>query len=325
MQPFLEHGGRLAVAMTTWPDAPRPWIDLSTGINPWPYPAPPASRTARARLPDPDEVAALEAVAARAFGVADPALVMATPGAEAAIRLLPRLVPGARVWIKRPTYGGHLAAWIGAGHMIVDDPDLADVQVVVNPNNPDGALETPAALDARADLLARRGGWLVVDESFVDTLAGASVAPLAHPRMLMLRSFGKFYGLAGLRLGFLAGDPQVIGRARALQGDWPVSADAIAAGLEAYADAAWADRTRLKLAQQAARLDDRLQRAGFAIVGGTSLFRLAEAADAADRFAALARRGILTRPFAEQPRWLRFGLPTAAARPRLAAALNSLA
>jgi cobalamin biosynthetic protein CobC len=310
--------------MREWPAAPRPWIDLSTGINPWPYPAPRATGAERRRLPDPEAVAALEAAAAKAFGIGDPARVLATPGAEAAIRLLTGLVPAEAIWIKRPTYGGHAAAWIAAGRGLVDDPSAAGVQVVVNPNNPDGSAEPPEALLARADGLARRDGWLVVDESFIEATDAASMAPLDHPRVLVLRSFGKVYGLAGLRLGFLIGEAGAIGRARLLQGEWAVSVDAIAAGRAAYADPSWLGRTRPRLARAARRLDSLLQRSHFALAGGTPLFRLAAAEDARDRFAALGAQGILTRPFAHQPHWLRFGLPPAWAWPRLVAALESL-
>jgi cobalamin biosynthetic protein CobC len=139
--------------------------------------------------------------------------------------------------------------------------------------------------------------------------------------IVVLRSFGKFFGLPGLRLGFVAVRPDLVERLRRRQGEWPVSADAIAAGLTAYADTAWAEAARDRLARDARRLDGLLTRAGFDVVGGTSLFRLAEAADAQDRFAALASTGVLTRPFAYNPRWLRFGLPAEAHWPRLEAAL----
>jgi len=309
--------------MRAWPQAPRPWADLSTGINPWPYPAPRASAAARGRLPDPERIAALEAAAARAFGVEDPARVLATAGAEAGLRLLPRVLAGESVWVKSPTYASHAAAWAEAGRRLAPSPDDADILVVVNPNNPDGALETPEALALRADAVADRGGWLVVDESFVETVGGASVAPLEHPRMAILRSFGKFYGLAGLRLGFLVGDPDLIRRVRILQGEWPVSADAIAAGLAAYADRGWTETTRCRLGRHADQLDEVLTRGGLEVIGGTSLFRLTRAADAGRRFETLCAAGILTRPFADQPHWLRFGLPSATVLRRLDQALGS--
>lgn len=333
MQAFQIHGGRLDEARRRFPAAPTPWIDLSTGINPEPYPAARASLAARARLPGPAETAALEAVAAAAFGL-DPGSVLATPGGEAAIRLLAAAIPARRVGVAQPTYSGHAGAWREAGAEVVGVARDAlagaagdlDVLVVVNPNNPDGAATPPEALVALADAMMSRDGWLVVDEAFVEAAPGLSVAePMgtAWPsrRLIALRSFGKFYGLPGVRLGFVTGSPETIARLRRRQGDWPVSADAIAAGLAAYDGVAWSAATRQRLAAAARRLDGLLIRAGFEVVGGCDLFRLAAAEDAPARFNRLAEAGILTRPFDYAPRWLRFGLPADEHWPRLEAAL----
>jgi len=325
MDSFTGHGGRLDAAMRAWPDAPAPWVDLSTGVNPTPYPCPRASRAARARLPFAEEIATLEALAGAAFGVDDPDRVLATAGAEAGLRLLPQLLKAQTAMVAGPTYASHADAWSQAGTRLVDREDQAAVVVIVNPNNPDGRVVDQARLLQQADRLAAREGWLVVDESFADVSPGASIAALGHPRIVALRSFGKFYGLAGLRLGFLLGAPQVVRRARLRQGAWPVSADALAAGCAAYADPDWRERTQARLARAAARLDATLIRGGFGIVGGTSLFRLASADDAQHRFAALCAKGILSRPFADEPTWLRFGLPQASARRRVEAAIEALA
>jgi cobalamin biosynthetic protein CobC len=333
MQPFHLHGGRLDEARRRFPAAPTPWIDLSTGINPEPYLGPRASLAARMRLPGPGETAALEAVAAGAFGL-DPAAVLAAPGAEAAIRLLAASIPARRVGVVRPTYSGHAEAWRLAGAEVIDvardalaeAADGLDALVVVNPNNPDGATTAPERLVDLARRLAARDGWLMVDEAFVEvapdlSVAGAMGEAWSAPNLVALRSFGKFYGLPGVRLGFVAGDPDLIARLRRRQGDWPVSADAIAAGRAAYDDAAWTAATRVRLAEDARRLDGLLVRAGFAVAGGCDLFRLAEADDAPARFNRLAEAGILTRPFDYAPRWLRFGLPAHEHWPRLEAAL----
>lgn len=336
MNGFSVHGGRLAEARRRFPRAPAPWLDLSTGINPDAYPARPASAAARARLPDPEETAALEVAAAAAFGVGAEA-VLATAGAEAAIHLLAHVLAARRVGIVQPTYGGHEAAWRAAGAQVeaVDRGALEalqgfDLVVVVNPNNPDGARVAPERLVALAQRSAARGAWLVVDEAFVEVSPELSViARLSGPegveRLIVLRSFGKFYGLAGLRLGFLAARPDVVADLRRRQGEWPVSADAIAAGVQAYADWSWAQATRARLAADARRLDGLLERAGFEVVGGTSLFRLAAAADAPARFERLAQAGVLTRPFRDDPSRLRFGLPPDDAWARLEAALMEAA
>jgi cobalamin biosynthetic protein CobC len=321
---LLGHGGRLGAARTAWPDAPTPWLDLSTGINPWPYPVPVLAPETWSRLPDPESLRALEQVAAAAFGVEDPARVVAAAGSEALIRLLPRLRDRRRIAISARTYGGHADAWRTAGAQIVDaDDPTADLRVLVNPDNPSGAV-----LSAEA-VLALTQGPLLVDEAFVEVDPAVSVAPLAgapgHERLAVLRSFGKFHGLAGARLGFLVAEPALAARVRQTLGDWPVCGPAIAAGLAAYADTAWADQTRSRLAEDAARLDALLSRTGFEIVGGTTLFRLARASDAPRRFEILARAGILTRPFPWDETLIRFGLPGPPADwLRLANALESL-
>jgi cobalamin biosynthetic protein CobC len=305
---FLGHGGRLGAARTAWPDAPTPWLDLSTGINPHPYPVPAIAPETWSRLPDPQSVRALEAAAATAFGVDDPSRVAAAAGSEALIRLLPRLLPATRVAISARTYGGHADAWRAAGGEIVDPSDAAaDLRVLVNPDNPSGRAHSPP------QVLDLTDGALLVDEAFADLDPALSVAPLAgapgFERRIVLRSFGKFYGLAGVRLGFMIAEPALVGRLRQALGDWPVSGPALAAGLAAYADTAWAVQTRLRLIEDAARLDALLRRAGFEIAGGTTLFRLARAADAPRRFDVLAQAGILTRPFPWDETLIRFGLP----------------
>jgi cobalamin biosynthetic protein CobC len=321
---LLGHGGRLGAARTAYPDAPTPWLDLSTGINPCPYPVPALAPETWARLPDPQILRALEQTAAQAFGVEDPARVVAAAGSEALIRLLPRLLDKQRVALSTRTYGGHAEAWriAGAEPVLVDDP-TAELCVLVNPDNPSGrALSTDQVIELT-------DGPMIVDEAFVDTVPALSVSSLAgapgHERLMVLRSFGKFYGLAGARLGFLVAEPALAARVRQALGDWPVSGPAITAGLAAYADVAWADQTRKRLADDAARLDGLLRRAGFEISGGTPLFRLARAADAPRRFEILARTGVLTRPFAWDETLIRFGLPGAESDwLRLAIALEGL-
>lgn len=335
---FLRHGGRLAAARAAFPDAPSSWLDLSTGINPRPYPAPRATAAALRRLPDPEEVAALEAAAARAFGVS-PDRVAATPGTEAALRAIPRLIGARSVAIVAPTYGGHAEAWRLAGAKVAcvawerARNGAEEAVVLVNPNNPDGRVIAEPDIGGR---------WLIIDEAFVETAPHLSLArsdpsilgdvdrrPSAETEAvcgarsrIILRSFGKFYGLPGVRLGFVIAEPGIAARVSAAFGDWPVSAEAISAGLAAYADAAWAEQTRTRLQADAVRLDGLLRKAGMEIVGGTSLFRLAAVPDAGRRFLALARQGVLVRPFSDQPTWLRFGLPKPKDWPRLAAALE---
>lgn len=332
---FAHHGGRLAVARSLFPGVLQPWVDLSTGINPRSYPAPRASLRARRRLPEPTDLARLEALAADAFGVADPARVVATPGTECALRFLPRIVNLKAALIVGPTYGSHADAWTRAGALtqtIGCDDVSAHAQravslTIVNPNNPDGRIVERDRLLCLHDSLHRHGGVLIVDEAFADVAPEVSVAAQAGgadaSRLVVLRSFGKFFGLAGLRLGFIVAAEPIATAMRGLLGEWPVSSDAIAAGLAAYADRNWADRERAALQKSAQQLDRLLQSSGLEIAGGTSLFRLARAADARARFARLLAAGILVRPFDCAPDLLRFGLPRGRDQwRRLAAALD---
>jgi cobalamin biosynthetic protein CobC len=319
---FAHHGGRLGAARATYFQAPQPWIDLSTGINPRSYPAPRAQGIALNRLPDTGDLARLEAVAAAAFGVGDPQRVVATGGTEPALRLLPYVLGVRAAVVAGPTYGSHADGWQSAGvpTRVVADAQLEEsvrssartALVVVNPNNPDGRVLGAERLRLLHDLVAGREGVLVVDEAFAEVVPEASVAGVqGWDRLVVLRSFGKFYGLAGLRLGFVVGAPALLERVRSAIGDWPVSVDALVAGLAAYADREWAEQSRAQLASDTQRLDQLLGQHGFEVVGGTTLYRLAKAVDAAARFERLAAAGILTRPFRHDRSLLRFGLPGA--------------
>lgn len=314
----IVHGGRLDRARRMFPEAPQPWIDLSTGVSPHPYPLPPFAPEAFTRLPDADALADLERIAARAYRVGEAAEVVAGAGAQAFIQLLPRLWPARRVAVLGLTYEEHAASWLASGASVervstLQEIEGADVAIVVNPNNPDGRLETPQQLLEAARRVATRGGLLIVDEAFIDLLgASHSLAPMAgEPGLVVLRSFGKAYGLPGLRLGFALCGSALAERLRRSLGPWSVSGPAIAIGATALEDDAWLAERAGELARSIARLDALLASAGFELVGGAHLFRLAAHGGASWWFSHLGRCGILTRPFHERPDWLRFGIPGA--------------
>jgi cobalamin biosynthetic protein CobC len=312
------HGGDLAAAASRFPRATRPWLDLSSGINPVPYPVGDLSPACWARLPQSSDVRGLEHAAALAYGARDTAMVVAAPGAQALIQWLPRLRSAKRVGILGFTFAEHQARWQASGAKVeivsrLEALEAFDVAVIVNPNNPDGRLVPQDGLMALVGRLARHGGLLIVDEAFMDARpTGDSLVPkLPREGAVVLRSFGKLYGLAGLRLGFLVASPSVAMEMRDALGAWAVSGPAVEIGRKALADGAWREQALARLNRDAARLDALLGAAGFAIEGGTLLFRLARHADAAGWFARLGEAGILVRPFAEQQSWLRFGLPSA--------------
>lgn len=315
-----DHGGNLDAARAAY--GGDGWIDLSTGINRRPFPLPPLPPEVWTALPTAPARAALVDAAARAFGAA-PDSVLPLAGAQAAIQLYPRLAAPGLARVLAPTYNEHAAALTAQGWQVQEVEGFralagADLAVVVNPNNPDGRRWTPEALAG----LAKRVGLLVVDESFADPHPDLSVAAQAGGNLIVLRSFGKFYGLAGLRLGFLLGDPERLAYLTALAGPWAVSGPALAVGTRALADTAWQIVTTERLTADATRLDRLAGLAGWPLVGGCALFRTYATPDAARAQDHLARRAIWTRRFPYSQTWLRLGLPDGAEWRRVELALS---
>ena len=303
----VAHGGDLGEVRRRHPDAPQPWIDLSTGINPLPYRVADLPADSWLRLPSHDAERALIAAAAARYRCEASQLV-AAPGTQALIQIVPRLVPRSRVAIVGPTYAEHELNWRRHGHDVTVVARLevadADVVVVVNPDNPTGRLSPPQTLRGVATRL------LVVDEAFIDLLPNAaSLAGALPDNAIVLRSFGKVYGLAGLRLGFAIAAMPLAQRLREELGPWAVSGPALSIGAAALADDAWLQETAARLAGDARKLDALLLSAGFAVVGGTPLFRLASHPKAQEKVEDLARQGIHVRAFADRPTCVRFGLP----------------
>ncbi|MCA0273349.1 MAG: threonine-phosphate decarboxylase CobD [Proteobacteria bacterium] len=308
-----DHGGNLDQAIARFGRPAAEWIDLSTGINRQPYPVPTLPPHAWNALPTRSDMQSLIAAAADCYGTK--AAIAPVAGAQMAIQLIPRLGPPGKARVLSPTYNEHAASLRSAGWSVEEVPALgdlagADLAVVVNPNNPDGKSYSPEALLN----LASKVGRLVVDESFADQQPGLSLAAQAgQPGLFLLRSFGKFFGLAGLRLGFVLGNEAEIARLADMPGPWPVSGAAIAIGRTALADRDWAEETTARLQTETARLDALATGAGWNLVGGTPLFRLYETGDASAAQDQLAEKGIWTRRFPWSQGWLRLGLPGSAA------------
>ena len=311
----VPHGGDLDAARAQHPDAPQPWIDLSTGINPHPYPVPELDLTQWARLPQPSQDRALRQAAAHRYGADHAGMVVAAPGTQALIQILPRHGAASRVAIVSPTYGEHAVAWRREGHDVVEARDIdaaagAGVVVVVNPNNPTGHVIPARELRTLAASLHQRGGLLVVDEAFADVMPrDVSIVPGLPPATLVLRSFGKAYGLAGLRLGFAIAHEETAAWLRDHLGPWCVSVPAMTIGAAALADDCWLETATRKLEIGCRRLDALLGTCGCTLLGGTPLFRLVSHPSAGRLAETLGRHGIHVRRFGEQPTWLRFGLP----------------
>ena len=294
-----DHGGGLDAAIAAYGGTRAGWLDLSTGINPVPYPVGTFPQEAWTALPDRAAFDALNTAARRFWNVPEGAAILPAAGASALIARIPTLAKAGAVSVQGPTYNEHAASFVGLGWTV--SPERRDAQVVVHPNNPDGRVWQAA--DITAPLA-------IIDESFCDVMPEASLIGLAaQPGRIVLKSFGKFWGLAGARLGFAIGDPALIAKLGEALGPWQVSGPALTIGAAALADRDWADATRARLASDGNRLDALMIGRGAKVVGGTSLFRLYEVDDAARWQERLARGHVWTRIFPYSKTWLRLGLP----------------
>jgi len=310
-----DHGGSLDRARALFPAAPEPWVDLSTGINPHSYPLLDLPATALRRLPEPGAERRLRAVAAEAYGAPSADNVVAAPGTQILLPRIAVLVAQGRALVLGPTYAEHARCAALMGHSVAEITDCealaeADLAIVVNPNNPDGRLLGRAFLLDLADRMARKGGLLVVDEAFMDVgPQSVSLAPDVRPGLVVLRSFGKFFGLAGVRLGFALAEPETASRLAGEFGPWAVSGPALEYGIAALADHRWATEMRQRLAADAVRLDGLFNQVGVSPAGGTDLYRYIEMPQAASLHNALGRQGILLRAFSWSAAALRCGIP----------------
>lgn len=325
-----DHGGSLGRAEERFANAPKPWLDLSTGINARSYPLPIIPASAFERLPEERDERALAKAAARAYGAPSDAHVVCAPGTQILLPLVMGLAKPGRAAVLSPTYAEHARAAALCGHEVAEAASLeglreADIAVVVNPNNPDGKVSNRKELLNLAKVLSERGGLLVVDEAFMDAGSRdeALDGDIDGSNIVVLRSFGKFFGLAGARLGFAIADTELARTLRARLGPWAVSGPALAIGAAALSDFAWQDAMRAQLGLRSARLDAILAAAGLAAAGGTDLYRLVRHPGAPGLVDRLGRAGILARAFAHDATALRFGIPgTDADFERLTAALD---
>ena len=309
---MLEHGGALRAAAARYGIPLSDWLDVSTGIHPQGWPVPPVPAIAWQRLPERGD--GLEAAAAAYYGTPH---LLPVAGSQAAIQALPLLREPGRTGILHPSYAEHAHAWRRAGHAIetltVTELETAvdrlDVLVAVNPNNPTGLRFAPEILLRWRERLAQRGGWLVVDEAFMDATPDDSLTGhIGLPGLIILRSLGKFFGLAGARVGFVLAESAVRERLQDALGPWTVSAPARWVATQALSDRRWQEEMRSQLPLLGTRLAELLKRQRLPVTGGTALFQWIPLPEAEFWQEALARRGILVRRFINPP-GLRFGLP----------------
>ncbi|MEM9277658.1 MAG: threonine-phosphate decarboxylase CobD [Pseudomonadota bacterium] len=304
------HGGGLDAAIARYGGRPEEWLDLSTGINPNPYPVPEISPETWARLPDKHAEQALLGAARQYYRVPDGFEIVAAPGTQALIQLLPRLLKAKEIAVVSPTYGEHRHVWKLSGSNVTEiaEPDeikaFTGAAVVVNPNNPDCRVHSVRSLVTFAGKL----DFLVVDEAFCDTMPENSLVPTMPENAVVLKSFGKFFGLAGLRLGFAICKKEWAERFKSMMGPWAVSGQAIELGSTAFTDVQWIQNTRQSLLEKSRALATILQNAGLKIEGQNPLFVYARHDNAMQIHGDLAKRRILVRSFSERRDHLRFGL-----------------
>ncbi|MDO6443264.1 threonine-phosphate decarboxylase CobD [Marinobacter sp. 2_MG-2023] len=317
----LDHGGRLNEAAKRWGIPRSEWLDLSTGINPVGWPVPDIPAEVWQRLPEADD--GLEEVIREWSGASPSAACVPVPGSQAAIMALPGLRNPCRVGIPEPGYREHGYNWRNAGHTTIpigpeqtrcglsgcDDRwlDQVDVLVWINPNNPTGKIIPPSTLLRWHQRLQKRGGWLVVDEAFMDATPAFSLCTQAgRPGLIVLRSLGKFFGLAGVRAGFVLADDWIAGNLRQALGPWALSGPARYVMRQALRDRGWQNKARVSLQQNMGRLREVLQEARLTLVGGTVLFQTVRADNPVILADQLAAQAVLVRVL-DQPGMLRFG------------------
>ncbi len=324
------HGGGITAAAALYGGRPQDWLDLSTGISPHLAALPDIPARAWHRLPDAHLVDEARN-AARDYYRSGDIQPLPVPGTQSAIQLLPRLLNGeVRIAILGPTYGEYERAFRSGGYPVDILEDIGRIDdrhalvIVVNPNNPDGRIVPAEALVALSERMAARGGILVVDEAFGDTVPDISIVPQVSrlPNLIVFRSFGKFFGLAGLRLGFVVASRRILDQFENWLGPWAVSGPALTIATSLLrADTA---PIRRAIEERGAALRAVLEASDLRICGGTALFSLVDHAEADALHAHLCRHRILVRKFDYAPRWLRFGVaPDVASDGRLGEALQS--
>ena len=327
----MDHGGNIREAEARYGFAPGEMLDLSTGICPRPYPIPehllkPAGWR---ELPQREDEEALEAAFRSSQHVPDGAAVLAAPGSQILINHLPLLGKAGPVAIPDPAYSEHATAWEREGYEVLrhpagdPPPPEAASMAVVQPGNPLGEVSDPDAVLDLVKKAAARDGVVVVDEAFADLDPSISLLPYTgRPGLVVMRSFGKFYGLTGLRLGLAAGHASDIGRLRELLGPWPVSIPALRVGAAALANTEFQEDQRIWILASMSEMEHSIRGLGLKMIGNTGFFALLEGSDAGDLHFHLAKKGIWTRVFDHNKDWLRVGLADGAGLEKLDAALE---
>jgi cobalamin biosynthetic protein CobC len=328
---MLEHGGNLAAAAKQYDIPLANWLDISTGINPDGYPIADIPAAAWQKLPLEDD--GLAAAASAYYGCQ---FALATAGSQAALQVLPQLRAASKVAMPKLMYQEHANAWLGNGHEVIKFdffPDekiieQVDVLLLCNPNNPTATKFSVVELLSWHATLAARGGWLIVDEAFMDVTPERSIAKYTHLEgLFVLRSLGKFFGLAGARVGFLLAEEHMLKQTQEIVGPWSITGPSRLIAKQALLDKAWQEKTRVQLTENSQKLAQLLTKYNLTPMSGTALFQFVPTKEALTLQQHLAQKGIWTRLFSNAPGLaaraaVRFGLPPEDGWERLESALK---
>jgi cobalamin biosynthetic protein CobC len=314
---MLEHGGNLAAAAKQYDIPLENWLDLSTGINPDGYPIADIPAAAWQKLPLEDD--GLIEAACAFYGCQS---ALSTAGSQAALQILPQLRTTSKVAMPKFMYQEHANAWQGNGHDVIKfdffpDENIiqqTDVLLLCNPNNPTATKFSVADLLGWHAALAARDGWLIVDEAFMDVTSEHSIAKYAHLKgLFVLRSLGKFFGLAGARVGFLLGEELILKQMQEAIGPWSITGPSRLIASQALLNKAWQEKARIQLAENSQKLAALLSKYNLTPMSGTALFQFVPTKNARALQQHLAQQGIWVRLFSDAPGLsaraaLRFGL-----------------
>jgi cobalamin biosynthetic protein CobC len=328
---MLEHGGNLAAAAKQYDIPLEDWLDLSTGINPDGYPIAGIPAAAWQKLPLEDD-GLIEAACAY-YGCQ---FALPSAGSQAALQILPQLRAASKVAMPKLMYQEHANAWQANGHEVIKFdffPDekiveQVDVLLLCNPNNPTATKFSVAELLSWHVALAARGGWLVVDEAFMDATPERSIAKYTHLEGLFaLRSLGKFFGLAGARVGFLLAEERMLKQMQEAIGPWSITGPSRLIAKQALLDKGWQEKARIQLAENSQKLAKLLTQYHLTPMSGTALFQFVPTRNAQALQQHLAQQGIWIRLFSDAPGLsagaaVRFGLPPEDGWERLESALK---
>lgn len=309
---MLNHGGRLNRAVKKFNIPIENWIDLSTGINPNHWPIPNIPDKCFTRLPEDDD-GLVEA--ARKYYQADNLLPVA--GSQSVIQLLPLLREKSKVAVPDIGYAEHAHQWQTAGHEIIfyktsnldNIVNDVDVLIIINPNNPTGEIVTQKQLLAWHKILQSKQGWLIVDEAFADAEEIPSIVNMSHQSgLIVLRSIGKFFGMAGVRSGFVFAEKNLLKEINEKLGPWVLTGVSRYVTTMALLDNEWILNSKQALNQTSDSMHDLILGCSGVTPSGTKLFKTIVHVQAEEIFELFAMQGVLVR-LLDNKKGIRFGMP----------------